>query len=365
MALGTTLNVGFDANQVRTGLGRLSGMFGGVMRGFRQAGIGAARQAGVNIMEALGNALMAGPQLAEYAGDMVDFSARTRVSVADLVVLEEALSLAGAKGKDTARMLQMLADNLYEATQNVGPARDALQKLGFSGAEFVKLPIDKAFEKIGRKVGTLPDDFEGLEGIMSDLFGARGGMRMIAFFRDFDGGMAQARANAKPFAEDLGENAMALDELSEKASAWKYAWKSFVLQGMKTMPAILDAGFKDLGIFDTSKHQEVWKSIGDSFVSGVKAIKNGELPALMNDLFLAAGAKMGEGFKAALGFSSSAEGGGGGGMGGMLKGAFKGMFGGGGPSASTNSSSGDKLISQGMEQIGLLRQIATKKGGWA
>jgi hypothetical protein len=188
-------------------------------------------------------------------------------------------------------------------------------------------------------------------------------MRMISFFRDFDGGMDQARANAKPFAEDLGENAMALDELSEKAAAWKYAWKSFVLQGMKTMPAILDAGFKDLGLFDTSKHQEFWKNIGDSMVSGIKAIKNGELPAILNDLFLAAGAKMGEGFKAALGMSSSGESGGG--VRGMLKGAFKGMFGGGAPTASNGTSSLDKLISQGMEQTGLLRQIATKKGGWA
>jgi len=363
MAIGTTVKVGWDASAVKSGMGSLRGIFGGAMRGFRQAGIGAARQAGVNIMEMIGNALMAGPKLAEYAGDMVDFAARTRVSVADLVVLEEALSLAGAKGADTSRMLQMLADNLYEATQNVGPARDALNKLGFSGAEFVKLPIDKAFEKIGRKVGTLPDDFEGLEGIMSDLFGAKGGLRMISFFRDFDGGMEQARKNAEPFAKDIGENAVALDELSEKASAWKYAWKSFVLQGMKTMPAILDAGFADIGIFDTSKHQQFWKGIGDAFVSGVKAIKNGELPALFSDLFLAAGKQMGEGFKAALGFSSSGEKGGGG-MGGILKGAFKGMFGGGDPTSSTGGGSFDKLVEQGMEQTGLLRQIATKKGGW-
>jgi hypothetical protein len=364
MAIGTTVKVGWDAAAVRSGMGGLKGLFAGTMRGFRQVGIGVARQAGVNIMEILGNALMAGPKLAEYAGDMVDFAARTRVSVADLVVLEEALELAGAKGADTSRMLQMLADNLYEATQNIGPARDALNKLGFTGAEFVKLPIDKAFEKIGRKVGTLPDDFEGLEGIMSDLFGARGGFRMISFFRDFDGGMKQARANAEPFAKDLGENAVALDELSEQASAWKYAWQSFVLQGMKTMPAILDAGFKDLGFFDTSKHQEFWKGLGDSVVSGIKAIKNGELPSIMNDLFLAAGAKMGEGFKAALGISSSSEGGGGG-MGGMLKGAFKGMFGGGSPTASTGGRSLDELIAQGTEQTSYLRRIAEKKGGWA
>lgn len=352
MAIGTTVKVGFDASAVRSGMGGLRGLFSGTMRGLRQTGIGAARQVGVNIMEALGNALMAGPQLADYAGDMVDFAARTRVSVADLVVLEEALSLAGAKGADTSRMLQMLADNLYEATQNVGPARDALNKLGFSGAEFVKLPIDKAFEKIGRKVGTLPDDFEGLEGIMSDLFGAKGGLRMISFFRDLDGGMKQARTNAKPFADDLSANAVALDELSEKASAWKYAWKSFVLQGMKTIPAILDSGFKDLGIFDTAKHQQVWKGIGDAMVSGIKAIQNGELPTLFADLFKAAGVQIGEGIKASLKNMPKAD---------MIKAAAKAMFGPSAPSGGQEGEVGPRID----RSNALLQKIVDKKGGWA
>jgi hypothetical protein len=44
---------------------------------------------------------------------------------------------------------------------------------------------------------------------------------------------------------------------------------------------------------------------------------------------------------------------------------IKGMFTGGATASTGPDGSFDKLVAQGTEQTGLLRQIATKKGGWA
>ena len=149
-----------------------------------------------------------------------------------------------------------------------------------------------------------------------------------------------------------------LDELSEKAAAWKYAWKSFVLQGMKTLPPILDMGMKDLGLFDTAKHQEFWSSLGNSFVSGIKALKNGELPSLIADLFKSAGVQMAEGFKSAFGS--------GGGSGGGIIDLIKSISGfGGSPQSSKTKDNTTAMISKIDRSNQLLQQLVTKKGGWA
>ena len=84
MGLGTILRVGFDALQVRAGLAGLSRMFGGAMRGFRQVGIGAARQVGAKMTDTIGKLLTALPEgwkeAADWAGDMTDMSNQTGVA---------------------------------------------------------------------------------------------------------------------------------------------------------------------------------------------------------------------------------------------------------------------------------------------
>ena len=349
MAIGTTVKVGFDASAVRAGMGGLKGMFGSMASGFK--GVGLAARNALGIGEMIGQVLSAPMELSNYAGDLVDFSLRTGVAIEDLVILEEALQLAGAGSKDTAQMLQMFSKNLYEATQEAGPARDALNKLGLFAGEFADMPLDQAFEKVGKAVGKLPKGFKGVEGILADLFGARRGMKMKAFFEDFDGGMKQARQNAGPFARDIGANAVALDEMAESASAWQYAWQSFMLQGLKTIPPLLDAGMKDLGFFDTSKHQEFWKKLGDSFVSGMKMLESGEFSGVAGDLLKSAGKLIGEGIKESLSSISPTD---------MIKAGAKSMFGG-------SSATGGKA-----EEIGiridqsnvLLKKLVEKKGGW-
>ena len=351
MAIGTTVKVGFDATQVRTGLSRLSGLFGGVMRGFRQVGIGAAREVGSRMTDMLGRVLMAVPdgirETMDWAGNLTDMSAQTGVAVSKLVLMEEALRLAGASGKDTSMMISRLADNLNEARDATGPARDALNKLGFLAEDFANVPIDKAFEMIGKRAASLPKDFRGLEGIMADLFGARMGFKLIRFFRDFDGGMKQAENNVGKFANRLDASAGGYDQMSDALGRFQMRWR-------ETMAIVID---QMAGMFGTDWVDQMFDGLSPEKVRQSLVFLREEISGMfkgdgIGGIFKGIGRQIGEGIKESMSGMSAGS---------LIKGMFIG-----GPTASTAGSvSFDKLVAQGSEQTGLLRQIATKKGGWA
>jgi hypothetical protein len=350
MAIGTTLKVGFDAAAVRKGFAGLGGMFGGVMRGFRQIGIGAARDVGARMTDLLGRVLMAVPQgikeTLDWAGNLTDMSAQTGVAVSKLVLMEEALRLAGAGARDTSMMISRLADNLNEARDSTGPARDALNKLGFLAEDFANVPVDKAFEMIGKRAASLPKDFRGLEGIMADLFGARMGFKLIRFFRDFDGGMKQSINNVGPFAARLDSTATGYDKMSDALGRFKMRWR-------ETMSIVIDETVNMFGddwvdqMFDFLAPEKI-RSLISNVKDGLKEISSGDFwKGMMNDL----GRAIGDGIKASIGDTFS------------LKGLVPSWMGGGAPTSSTGNN--DKTIARMDRQIQLLQTIATKTTGWA
>jgi hypothetical protein len=350
MAIGTTLKVGFDAAAVRKGFSGLGGMFGGVMRGFRQAGIGAARQVGARMTDMLGRVLMAVPQgikeTLDWAAGLTDMSAKTGVSVEKLVLMEEALRLAGAAVPDTARMISTFADNLGEATRETGAAQDAIHKLGFKVSEFKGMAIDEAFEKIARRAGDMSWGMGEMEATMADLFGARMGMQMLGFFRDFDGSMRQAANNVGPFANRLGGTATGYDKMSDALGRFKMRWR-------ETMSIVIDETVNMFGddwvdqMFDFLAPEKI-RSLISNVKDGLKEISSGDFwKGLMNDL----GRAIGDGIKASIGDTFS------------LKGLVPSWMG--GRDATSSTGNNDKTIARMDRQIQLLQTIATKTTGWA
>jgi hypothetical protein len=357
MAIGTTLKVGFDAAAVRKGFSGLGGIFSGAMRGFRQIGIGAARDVGARMTDTLGRVLMAIPSgikdTTEWAGDLDDMSVQTGVSVERLVLLEEALKLAGVGMRDTSRTISVLKDNLEEARNGMGPAREALNKLGFLAEDFADIPIDKAFEMIGKKASALPDDFRGLEGALSDLFGAKVGLQMIRFFRNFDQQTRQASKNVGGFAVTMGKSAQRLADMDDRLDRWKQRWRELMFVAADALDATAGVDGSDaladkvMGFMSPERVRQSMVFLRES-LAGVFSDDG------LSEMLRSTGRLMGEGI--AESFKESFSG----------RSILKGMFGGGSPTASTGGGSFDKLVSQGMEQTGLLRQIAMKKtGGWA
>jgi hypothetical protein len=350
MAIGTTLKVGFDAAAVRKGFAGLGGMFGGVMRGFRQAGIGAARQVGARMTDMLGRVLMAVPEgikeTLDWAGNLTDMSAQTGVAVEKLVLMEEALRLAGASASDTSRILSTFADNLGEAMREAGPAQEALRKLGFKMTDFKGIGLDEAFEKVGRRAGQMSWGVGELESTMADLFGARMGFKLIRFFRDFDGGMKQSINNVGPFAARLDSTATGYDKMSDALGRFKMRWR-------ETMSIVIDETVNMFGddwvdqMFDFLAPEKI-RSLISNVKDGLKEISSGDFwKGMMNDL----GRAIGDGIKASIGDTFS------------LKGLVPSWMGGGAPTSSTGNN--DKTIARMDRQIQLLQTIATKTTGWA
>jgi hypothetical protein len=356
MAIGTTVKVGFDATQVKSGFSALKSMFSGALRGFRQVGIGAARQVGAQVTDLLGRVIMAIPQgikdTADWADNLNDMSNQTGVAVSKLVLMEEALRLSGAEAADTSRMISMLASNLHEAQMEAGPARDALNKLGLFMPDMAGLSVDQAFEKIGRQVATLPNDFKGLEGIMSDLFGAKMGFKLIRFFRDYDGGMKQATNNVGAFASRIEVSAEAYGKLNDAAGRFEMRWRETMAVVLDELVAMFGDDWLDQ-MFDFFAPEKIRAGIAflkTAFTDFAKWASEGGFKTIFKDIGRAIGEGVMESMKGILPFGTS---------GGAID-YLKGLM----PGAKTDDKT-SKLISQGDMQVALLRQIAMKQTGWA
>ena len=351
MAIGTTVKVGFDASAVKGGLSGMSNLFKGVFRGFRQVGIGAARQVGAGVTDLVGRAIMAIPsgmkEMMDWAGNLTDMGAQTGMSVSKIVVLEEALRMAGAEAADTSRIISTLADNLGEAMRETGPAQEALHRLGFKASEFKGIAIDEAFEKIGKRAGDMSWGVGELETTMADLFGARMGFKLIRFFRDFDGGMAEAEKNVGAFGNILNKSAPGFDRLSDALGRFKM--KSFELFAVLAdeLVAMFGDDFVDKA-FDWIDASKIRKTI-TYLREAIAGVFSG---SAFSDMLKGFGRMIGDGIKESLGESFS------------LKSMVPKWMGGGGKETSSPTGS-DKAIARMDRQIQLLQTIATKPTGWA
>lgn len=350
MAIGTTLKIGFDATAVKAGFGALRGMFNASFRGMRQIAIGGAREVGVRTADLLGRALMAVPEgiteTMDWAGNLTDMSEQTGVAISKLVLMEEALRLAGASAADTSRMLSTLGANIFEATKDTGPARDAFHKLGLRMGDIKSATLDQVFEKIGRSVATSQFEMGELENVMADLFGARMGYKMIRFFRDFDGGMAQAENNVGDFARRLDATAPGMDKMSDALGRAKMRWRELMAVGIDALTRMFGDDWVDQ-MFDKLSPEK----LRNTFTFLREAIM-GFLKDGMQNLLREAGRMIAEGLKESMGNALN-----------PMK-AMKNFFTPNAPQASRSTES-TKLIAIAERQASLLQGILNKRTGYA
>lgn len=266
MSIGTTVRLGFDASAVKKGFSLLPRMFSGAMKGLKWAGVGAAAKVGAGVTDLLGKAIMAVPNgikdMMDYAGTLNDISNQTKIAVKDLMVLEEAMRLSGAEG-DTARMISTFAKNLRSAMTEEGGPNTALRKLGFSPDEFKGLKVDDAFRKIGMAAKDFQGDVGELEDIMSDLFGARMGYKLIRFFSDFEGNMKQASNNVGEWGDQMQERAQGIDDIGDAMGRWKNRWLQLMEVIFSNFNAMgnVDGNFVDR-VFDWLNPEKIREILG-------------------------------------------------------------------------------------------------------
>ena len=243
-------------------------------------------------------------------------------------------------------MLSTLGSNIGEAMREAGPAQDALHKLGFKVSEFKGMGLDEAFEKIGRRAGEMSWGMGEFEATMADLFGAKMGFKMIRFFKDFDGGMAEAQNNVGDFAKRLGITAKQYDKISDALGRFRMRWR-------ETMAMIIDAG---IDLFGDDFVDQAFDFLSPEKIRQSLVFLREEIAGLfkgdgISGIFKSLGRQIGEGIKESIGDSFS------------FKGLIPPWMGGGGPTSS--NAGNEKTIARMDRQIQLLQTIATKNIGWA
>jgi hypothetical protein len=311
--IGSTVKLGFDATAVQKGLGGLGGIFGRIGR---QIGIGGLRQVGAQVTDLMGRIILAVPQagreMLDWAGNMTDMSAQTGVAIQELLVMEEALRNTGASAADTSRIMSVFKDNLFEASQGADAQKEALNKLGFSAQDFRGVKLDQSFYAIGKRVAELGPDFEGLEGIMADLFGARMGYKMIRFFRDFEGSMAIARKNVSSFNNVSDDTFTNFDNISDIMGRWTMTRRSLLagfLEGVLGEAGIEKAGQSLDSIFDkVNGMSDKMREFGKVLRTSIEYVAQTGVGNVFSDMFKGLGKSIGEGIAESIRESISPKG---------------------------------------------------------
>lgn len=195
-------------SSIRAGFSRL----GGMMRGLG----GLMKKSLLPVVAILGGLAVAFKKVAEEGSELSDMEVQTGVAVKDLVLMKEALRMAGAPIKDTSRMLSMMAANIQEARFQSGMARDALvDMLGIDVADIQGLRMDEQFKMILERIRDAGDELPRLEMAMEGIFGARMGFGILRLAKDLDVNWAKAAKSSENYGKFMGANAQKLDSLAD------------------------------------------------------------------------------------------------------------------------------------------------------
>ena len=234
--LGTTYKVGFDAGAVKRGLGGLGSLLG---RFTRQVAIGGARRIGEGGMDIFSRVLAFAPQatkeMLNWVGSVNDMAAQTRMSVKDLIELEEVLNIAGAASGDASMMVSRFKRNLFLAATESGAARDALNKLGISAQELDGNDVVGSMQRVAQAMSMTNLEAGEMEDIFAELFGARGGMKMIRAMTDMDKTLQKARRNLGGFQNDADGLFPVFDAIDETLGRWTMIRRQLMAGFLKGM----------------------------------------------------------------------------------------------------------------------------------
>ena len=311
MAIGTTVKVGFDGEQVKRG-------FAGLKNGFsaigRTMGKGAALVGGMMAAQTLESIIIKAAtgtnELADFAGAAEDVALQTGSTVSEIIRLNRALELAGAQ-VDAGRMLSTLADNMYDATHGGTELQDTFFKIGLSAAELAQMkPIDQ-FKTIMQTLSQYQGSIGELGDITETIFGAKMGMQAIRLFKNADVMATEMGADVALFAEKVEKSAGNLGSFSDQIGRLKYLWRGINLAGFEILggngaylkklfdglESAINAGdfsklgymlksefakalevFNDSAFMDTIRN--AMKSLGESFGEGVKGSIKDLIPGI-------------------------------------------------------------------------------------
>lgn len=170
-------------------------------------------------------------EMIDFVGATNDVATATRSTAKDIVVLQEALRLAGAESVNTARMILNMRDAINQAASGDETMMQNFEAIGLSQDAVDRLrtkPAIEQFREIGNAISAtmgqgpgsasargMPMVRENIGEIVGDIFGSRMTAKLLPALTDMEGTMAQAESNTAEFNKKLGDSANDLDNLGD------------------------------------------------------------------------------------------------------------------------------------------------------
>jgi hypothetical protein len=136
---------------------------------------GGAVLAGIGMLAS--GIVQAGKDVLDFAGNLQDTSEALGVTAEQLQGLESAFLLGGAGAEDVKKSLGKLSQAIADAQQNVGPARDAFDKLGVSFSTIASGDTNAVLMEIANGVRNSSNPVQAYAAAL-DLLG-KSGIKMI------------------------------------------------------------------------------------------------------------------------------------------------------------------------------------------
>jgi hypothetical protein len=211
----STSKVGNSMSSAQGAGGGFTGFIAGASAALTTFAIDAAMKA-INAMVDLAKAFVEGiAKAAEFAGSMVDLSARTGQPIEQLVVLKRAFENAGMSADSVGPMLNRLQKALAGINEDGQPTSDILARLGLSVSQLNAMTATDQLQAISTAISALPTPAQQAAAAM-ELFGKSGG-QMLALLKD-GAAFTTAAQQVGQLGADTEKAAVALDTFSDAMS---------------------------------------------------------------------------------------------------------------------------------------------------
>ena len=194
--------------------------------------------------------VQAGKDVLDFAGNLQDTSEALGVTAEQLQGLESAFMMGGAGAEDVKKSLSKLSQAIADAQQNVGPARDAFDRLGVSFSTISSGDTNAVLMEIADGIRNSSNPVQAYAAAL-DLLG-KSGIKMIPGLRGGADGIKElADASSKLSNQQVADIAAIGDKLDWLSKKWLVIKAGFFLgtnttntQGAEaTAMSIIGGGF--------------------------------------------------------------------------------------------------------------------------
>jgi len=203
----------------------------------------------------------------DLGGELSDLSDQTGETAGNLLVLQRAFDNSGVGADKVGTSINKIQKALVEASQGSDQAREKFNAIGLSWSELATKSPTEQLRMIAKAISELPTPAERAAASM-EFFGKSGG-RSLAFLKDFDGAVADAKGELGTMPDVMDENARVFDTISDKITKIGGKFKEFAAGVLGEMTPMLETITTALAGIDMAGFG---KRLAQAFIGGTAAM---------------------------------------------------------------------------------------------